>query len=130
MESLYTRRDKGLGDGEFDSVAWLCQIIGIPDNPRYKSAIVNGENEGEPQSAQCYAKRNPSIYDEPLLTWTAPSTVCECTNPHCPIHSERIPCGRYATATLRRADMMDSHSVRLCGDCTEDALKSGTYIEL
>lgn len=67
-----TRKDEGIGEGQFDSIAWLfeCHVTELNDDGSYNSAIVHCANEDYPEKVFFYRSEMPLHNAEPDLTWT------------------------------------------------------------
>jgi hypothetical protein len=69
-QQLYTRKDDGVGDGLFDSIAWLFDVhLKEKDNKRIKSAVVYGQNEDSPERVDLFLKHSPLVTDMPIRIW-------------------------------------------------------------
>lgn len=69
-ETILTRKDDGLGEGLFDSIAWaFSEHVKLPDNPRYNSAILYG-NDDCPVMIDFYAEEVLLITSHRLYRWT------------------------------------------------------------
>jgi hypothetical protein len=68
-ETLMTRKDEGVGDGIFDSIAWLfSEHVKEPDDPAYNSAVVLG-NEDAPEQIDFYREAEPLLRSVVARTW-------------------------------------------------------------
>lgn len=66
---LVTRHDANVGEGIFDSIAWLYEVHLKEDDPGiYNSAVVHG-NEDWPDKVEFYVSESPTIYDTPGRVW-------------------------------------------------------------
>ncbi len=69
-ETLLTRKDKGVGDGPFDSIAWAMEVhVKVPDKGKYKAAVLYG-NEDSPGMIDFYTQSKPKITDKVIYRWT------------------------------------------------------------
>lgn len=71
QEKLLTRADDGLGEGLFDSVAWVMEKIGLKDSGCYQSAVMHCVNEDSPQQVDFYHLTIPNVNDTPAYSWIA-----------------------------------------------------------
>lgn len=71
-QTFVTRADEGIGEGAFDSIAWVFEThIKEPDDKDVDSAILYG-NEDAPERIELYSLASPTITDTPIRVWTAP----------------------------------------------------------
>lgn len=68
-ETLLTRADVGVGEGLFDSVAWVMEKIEMVDDGRFQSAVMHAVNEDSPQRVEFYLKPQPLVTDKPECVW-------------------------------------------------------------
>lgn len=71
LEQFMTREDAELGDGLFDSIAWLfSEHIKEPDTKEYNSAVVYG-NEDSPIRIELYRSAAPLVSMPVDRVWKA-----------------------------------------------------------
>ena len=76
---LMTRRDYGVGVGEFDSIKWLFDVVlrepdlGWEEN-HIDSAVVYGQ-ESNPYRIEFYSLESPAIQDTPIRVWIRPEAA-------------------------------------------------------
>jgi len=77
-ETLLTRKDEGLGDGLFDSIARaFSEHLKLKDLGNYQSAIMYG-NADAPDKIDFYLEEEPTIADSPELIWhRVPPVHCD-----------------------------------------------------
>lgn len=81
QEKLLTREDADVGQGLFDSIAWVIEKIGLPPHPlqdQWRSAVLHCVNEDSPQKVEFYLQGNPTIHDIPAYTWLPYHTCQAC----------------------------------------------------
>lgn len=69
MEQYMTRKDEGIGEGLFDSIAWALEVhVKQPDTHVYQTAILHG-NEDYPLSIVFFTQSEPTVFDVPAYVW-------------------------------------------------------------
>lgn len=70
-ETLLTRKDDGLGEGLFDSIAWaFSEHVKTADTGVYHSAVMYGFNEDSPEMIDFYTQSEPLVTDKVAYRWT------------------------------------------------------------
>lgn len=80
-EKLLGRADADLGEGLFDSVAWVIDLIGLEKNllqGRWRSAVLHCVNEDSPLKVGFYLQASPNVTDLPDYTWLPYKTCQAC----------------------------------------------------
>lgn len=69
QQTFMTRTDSGVGDGVFDSIAWIHEVhLRIPDKGKFNSAVLFG-NEDAPERIHLWKSDIPTYGDAPDYTW-------------------------------------------------------------
>ncbi len=70
METLLTRKNKNVGVGVYDSIAWAFEVhLKEPDNKKYKSAVMYGYNEDSPDRIDFYTVASPKVDSKIARVW-------------------------------------------------------------
>jgi len=70
MQKLMTRHDTEVGDGEFDSIAWIfSEHLNEPDLGEYNAAVLECVNEDWPTRIELYRTADPRVNQTPDRVW-------------------------------------------------------------
>ena len=70
--TMMTRKDEGIGEGLFDSIAWIFEThLQELDNAFINSALFYGHNEDYPERVEFFSQSDPTITDKPVMVWKA-----------------------------------------------------------
>jgi len=71
-QTLMTRKDEGVGEGQFDSIAWLfSEHIKEPDTGEFHAAVFYGHNEDAPERIDLYRTAEPLVTTPVDRVWNA-----------------------------------------------------------